>query len=63
MRCKLIKQSDYLSWYRSNKNTPIFNDDDEYVFFEEFGWEITRDQIRGLIKDYQATLDIKQEKE
>ena len=63
MRCKLVTEEEYYFWYENNKDTPIFNDDDEYVFFKQFGWEVNRDQRRVAIQEYQATLDIKQEKE
>lgn len=56
MRCILMQQGEYDDWVLANPDAPVFNEADEYRFYIEFDPFHSRDQIRGIVEEYNTQL-------
>ena len=57
MRCILTESQDAFDEYvLAQDDYKVFNDNDEYHFFEDLGQFVTREQVQAVVEDYVALL-------
>ena len=57
MKCILLSKEEFDNWaLGQGPDYPVFTEQDEYCYFEEFDHTHTRDQIRVCVEEYVAHL-------
>ena len=56
MKCILVGKEEFDLYALNANELVVFNDKDEYTYFEEFDHTHTRDQIRVCVEEYVVRL-------